>query len=96
MEFAQVSYSDMQARVSLWCSLNNIGWPFPPREPLSKAELIEEERMREAMLEARKHAPAEDLQIPCRTIRALIGYKPMTMLSVRIIYLCMHFLDTID
>ncbi|KAK0246253.1 hypothetical protein EDD85DRAFT_803611 [Armillaria nabsnona] len=67
--------SDMQARVSLWCSLNNIGWPFPPREPLSKAELIEEERMREAMLEARKHAPAEDLQIPCRTIRALIGYK---------------------
>ncbi|KAK0208757.1 hypothetical protein DFS33DRAFT_1253760 [Desarmillaria ectypa] len=67
--------SDMQARVSLWCSLNNIGWPFPPREPLSKAELIEEERMREAMLEARKHAPVEDLQVPCRTIRVLIGYK---------------------
>lgn len=67
--------SDMQARISLWCSLNNIGWPLPPREPLSKAELIEEERMREAMLEARKHAPAEDLQIPCRTCRVLIGYK---------------------
>ncbi|KAF8973505.1 S-adenosyl-L-methionine-dependent methyltransferase [Flammula alnicola] len=40
--------SDMQARVSLWCSLDNIGWPLPAREPLSKAELIEEERLREA------------------------------------------------
>ncbi|KAK0465575.1 uncharacterized protein EV420DRAFT_1514980 [Desarmillaria tabescens] len=59
--------SDMQARISLWCSLNNIGWPFPPREPLNECG--------NAMLEARKHAPAEDLQIPCRTMRVLIGYK---------------------
>ncbi|KAF9041753.1 hypothetical protein BDZ89DRAFT_1100020 [Hymenopellis radicata] len=69
--------NDMQARASLWCSLNNIGWPFPPREPLKKAELVEEQRMREAMLEARKHAPAEDLQVPCRTARTLVGYKPL-------------------
>ena len=39
----------MQSRVSLWCSLTGIGWVLPPREPLSKAELIEEERIREGM-----------------------------------------------
>ncbi|KIY67197.1 hypothetical protein CYLTODRAFT_376545 [Cylindrobasidium torrendii FP15055 ss-10] len=67
---------DMQTRVSLWCSLHNIGWPFPAREPLSKAELIEEERLRDAMTEARQYAPPEDLRLPCRTIRILVGYKP--------------------
>ena len=66
---------DMQARVSLWCSLSGIGWPFPPREPLSKAELIEEERIRDGMMEARKFATAEDLQTPCRAVRVLVGYK---------------------
>ncbi|KAF8899036.1 hypothetical protein BD779DRAFT_1486712 [Infundibulicybe gibba] len=67
--------TDMQARVALWCSLTGLGWLFPSREPLSKAELIEEERIREGMLEARKHASVEDLQVPCRSIRVLVGYK---------------------
>jgi len=66
---------DMQARVSLWASLTGLGWPQPQREPLSKAELIEEERVRQAMLEARQFASAEDLQTPCRTSRVLVGYK---------------------
>jgi hypothetical protein len=65
----------MQARVSLWASLTGFGWPLPQREPLTKAELIEEERVRQAMLEARQFASAEDLQIPCRTSRVLVGYK---------------------
>ncbi|KAF9074835.1 hypothetical protein BDP27DRAFT_1316051 [Rhodocollybia butyracea] len=68
--------SDMQSRVSLWCSLSDIGWPLPVREPLTKAELIEEERMREAMLEARRSASLEDQQLPCRSVRVLVGFKP--------------------
>lgn len=67
----------MQARIALWCSLCGIGWPFPPREPLTKAELIEEERIREGMLEARNYATQEDLQAPCRAVRALVGYKSL-------------------
>ncbi|TFK36969.1 hypothetical protein BDQ12DRAFT_686169 [Crucibulum laeve] len=66
---------DMQARVSLWCSLTERGWPSPVREPLSKAELIEEERIRDGMLEARRFASTEDLQVPCRALRVLVGYK---------------------
>ncbi|THV07518.1 S-adenosyl-L-methionine-dependent methyltransferase [Dendrothele bispora CBS 962.96] len=68
--------TDMFQRVALWNSLHDIGWMLPSREPLSRAELIEEERMREAMLEARQNAPQEDLQTPCRSVRVLIGFKP--------------------
>ncbi|KDR85476.1 hypothetical protein GALMADRAFT_234363 [Galerina marginata CBS 339.88] len=67
--------SDMQVRVSLWCSLDGLGWPLPIREPSSKAEIIEEERMRENMIEARKYATAEEMQVPCRSIRAVVGYN---------------------
>ncbi|RDB29007.1 Demethylmenaquinone methyltransferase [Hypsizygus marmoreus] len=66
---------DMQARVSIWCSLTGIGWPFPAREPLSKAELIEEERIRESLLEARHFVSEEERQTPCRALRVLVGYK---------------------
>ncbi|KAJ7706019.1 hypothetical protein B0H17DRAFT_1035287 [Mycena rosella] len=68
--------TDMQTRTALWCSLTGIGWLFPPREPLSKAELIEEERIRAAMLEARTYADSEDEPpSPCRSLRVLVGYK---------------------
>ncbi|KAF8913138.1 S-adenosyl-L-methionine-dependent methyltransferase [Gymnopilus junonius] len=67
--------SDMQIRISLWCSLSDLGWPLPAREPLSKAELIEEERMRENMIEARKQATQEEFDIPCRTVRVIVGYN---------------------
>jgi len=66
---------DMQARVSLWCSLAEMGWPVPPREPLSKAELMEEERLHQAMLEARRFANEDDLQTYCRSMRAFVGCK---------------------
>ncbi|KAJ7492468.1 S-adenosyl-L-methionine-dependent methyltransferase [Mycena latifolia] len=68
--------TDMQTRTALWCSLTGIGWQFPQREPLSKAELIEEERMRSAMMEARTYADSEDEPpSPCRSLRVLVGYK---------------------
>jgi hypothetical protein len=66
---------DMKVRVSHWCSLENLGWPVPTREPLSKAELIEEKRLRDNMIEARKHATVEELQIPCRAVRVVLGFK---------------------
>ncbi|KAH7927288.1 hypothetical protein BV22DRAFT_1032037 [Leucogyrophana mollusca] len=66
---------DMQARISLWCSLSKFGWEVPLREPLSKAELVEEERLYKAMIEARQHASEEDLQTPCRSVRIFMGYK---------------------
>lgn len=66
---------DMHTRVSLWCSMNDLGWPLPPREPLSKAELIEEERLRESMIEARKQATAEEMEAPSRAVRVIVGFK---------------------
>ncbi|KAJ7727817.1 hypothetical protein DFH07DRAFT_757514 [Mycena maculata] len=68
--------TDMQTRTALWCSLTGIGWLFPPREPLSKAELIEEERIRAAMMEARTFDDSDDEPpAPCRSLRVLVGYK---------------------
>ncbi|KAG1754879.1 uncharacterized protein EDB91DRAFT_1233702 [Suillus paluster] len=66
---------DMQARISLWCSLAELGWSVPPREAMSKAELVEEERLYRAMLEARRLASEEDLHTPCRSVRIFVGYK---------------------
>lgn len=65
----------MQSRISIWCSLTGIGWPFPARDPMSKAELIEEGRIRDSMLEALRFASEEDQEIPCRSVRILVGYK---------------------
>ncbi|EGN93139.1 hypothetical protein SERLA73DRAFT_190006 [Serpula lacrymans var. lacrymans S7.3] len=65
---------DMQARISLWYSLSQFGWPIPSRS-LSKAELVEEQRLYQAMSEARRTASEEDLKMPCRSVRMLVGYK---------------------
>jgi hypothetical protein len=42
---------------------------------MSKAELIEEERLYQAMLEARRYASDEDCHTPCRSVRIFVGYK---------------------
>lgn len=62
-------------RVSLWSSLTELGWALPPREPLSKAEHIEEERIHAAIKEAMKSATEDDMQQPSRTVRVTIGFK---------------------
>ena len=66
---------DMHIRMSLWHSLTKQGWPYPQRDPLTKAELVEEERMRKAILEARKSATEEELRTPSRSMRLLVGMK---------------------
>ncbi|TDL28128.1 S-adenosyl-L-methionine-dependent methyltransferase [Rickenella mellea] len=68
--------SDMQARIALWQPItNSLSWKVPHREPLSKSELIEEERLHKAMLQARKHASLEESKTQCRRVRIFVGYK---------------------
>lgn len=67
--------SDMYFRIGLWFTLTGMDWPFPQREPLTKAELIEEERMRQSLLEGQKYITEEDLQTTCRSVRVIVGYK---------------------
>ncbi|KAL1738518.1 hypothetical protein HDZ31DRAFT_69910, partial [Schizophyllum fasciatum] len=67
--------SDMRARISFWCTLCELGWSYPPRDPLSKAQAMEESRLREAMAEARRAAQQGDLQQPSRALRVLVGHK---------------------
>ncbi|KAI0079642.1 hypothetical protein K474DRAFT_1617498 [Panus rudis PR-1116 ss-1] len=66
---------DMHVRISLWNSATQYGWPYPRRDPLTKAELVEEERLRRAILEGRKRAVDEDFQQPSRSLRLLVGMK---------------------
>lgn len=71
-------HSEMNVRISLWSSLTGIGWQLPTRDPLSKAELIEEDRIREGLLHAAKWVTLDDVQTPCRSVRVLVGYKSAT------------------
>ena len=66
---------DMRARISIWYSMTELGYSLPKREPLHKAELLEEERIRKAILDARAQAHEEDFDVPCRVIRVLVGFK---------------------
>lgn len=72
---SHTSPSDMQVRMSLWHSLVKAGWYYPRREPLTTFELDEEEKLRQAILEARKNAKEEDFTTPTRSIRLLLGVK---------------------
>ena len=67
-------FRDIQVRVSLWHSLTELGYTYPRREPLLKSELLEEERARKAIMNARALAE-EDTDVPCRAIRVLVGFK---------------------
>ena len=67
--------SDMHVRISLWHSATKYGWQYPRRDPLSKAELVEEERLRRTIIEARKLAKDDDFDTPSRAMRLLVGVK---------------------
>ncbi|KAI0707807.1 hypothetical protein C8Q76DRAFT_628262 [Earliella scabrosa] len=68
--------SDMHVRMSLWHSLVHFGWDYPQRDPMSKAEEMEEIRLREDILMARRKAGAENEREPsCRAVRILVGAK---------------------
>ena len=65
----------MHVRISLWHSATKYGWQYPRRDPLSKAELVEEERLRRTIIEARKLAKDDDFDTPSRAMRLLVGVK---------------------
>lgn len=52
-----------------------MGWELPHHGPMSRPEALEEERLRQAMIEAQKLATEEDLQAPLRTFRIIVGIK---------------------
>lgn len=64
----------MRARISIWYSMTELGYSLPKREPLHKAELLEEERIRKAILDARAQAREEEFDVPCR-VRVFVGFK---------------------
>ncbi len=69
-------HSDMHVRMSLWHSLVHFGWDYPQRDPMSKAEEMEEIRLREDILTARRKAGAENDREPhCRAVRMLVGVR---------------------
>lgn len=66
----------MHVRMSIWHSLVHFGWDYPQRDPMSKAEEMEEARLREDILLARRAAGAEnEREPPCRAVRVLVGAK---------------------
>lgn len=52
-----------------------MGWELPPHGPMSRPEAIEDERLRQAMLDAQKLVTEEDLEPPLRTFRIIVGIK---------------------
>lgn len=70
-----VNTSDMHARIALWHPMTQYGWSYPRRDPMTKAELLDEDRLRQAILEARRCAKEEEIQPTMRAIRLLVGVK---------------------
>jgi len=66
---------DMHVRIALWHPAMKRGWTYPKRDPLSKAEIVEEERLRKAILESRKLATEAELLAPIRRLRLMVGMK---------------------
>jgi hypothetical protein len=64
--------------------LTELGYSLPEREPLHKAERLEEERIRKAILDARVQACEEDFDVPCRVIRVFVGFKESDGVDVAI------------
>ena len=72
---AMVINSDMGVRLSFWHSLLRCGWKLPTQRPLSALEREEENKLRQAILEARKQATEEEFNTPIRSFRLLMGVK---------------------
>jgi len=66
---------DMHHRVAHWRTLVKMGWELPPHGLMSRPEAVEEERLRQAMVDAQELATEEDLQTPLRTFRIIVGIK---------------------
>ena len=70
----------MQVRISLWHSMTKMGWALPRRAPLTKAERIVDQRLRQAIADAQASSDEEDDDVvrPCRSIRLLVGMRALS------------------
>ncbi|KAI0094104.1 hypothetical protein BDY19DRAFT_902763 [Irpex rosettiformis] len=66
---------DMRLRLSFWHLLLRCGYMLPTQRALSGPEQEEENKLRQAILEARKQATEEEFSTPVRSFRLLIGVK---------------------
>lgn len=65
----------MQIRFSFGSSLVGKGWPVPVREPLTKAQRLEQERLSNALENALRGSSSKEPPRSCRVMRGLWGYK---------------------
>ena len=59
----------------MWHPMTQYGWTYPRRNAMTKAELLDEERLRRDILVARQFAKDEEIQPPMRAIRLMVGVK---------------------
>lgn len=62
----------MHERMAMWHVMMHYGWSYPKQSPMTQAEIMEQDQLRHAILEARMLAKEED-QVPSRLIRLLVG-----------------------
>lgn len=64
---------DMHHRIALWSLMNDSGFEPPPREPLTKSEMVEEERLQTAIAQAGHASSAADLAQPVRSVKVRVS-----------------------
>ena len=67
----------MHERIALWHPMVHYGWIYPRQSTMTESEIVEQERMRRAILDARLLAKEEDIQPQLRVIRTLIGINEL-------------------
>lgn len=56
----------------MWHVMMHYGWSYPKQNPMTQAEIMEQDQLRQAILNARALARDEE-QPPIRQIRLLVG-----------------------
>lgn len=73
--------SDVNHRIAFWSQMKDIGFEPPPREQLTKSEMVEEERLQNAIEEAGRASSIADLAKPLRSAKARIPFSNLTLFS---------------
>lgn len=61
--------SDVNHRIAFWNQMTELKYTPPPREPLTKSEMLEETLLQNAIREAGKATSIANLAKPLRTLR---------------------------
>lgn len=63
----------MRYRVALWNSLSNVGYEYPPREPLPRHQMEQEKWLQKAIGQAWKATSVADLVKPVRCVKVRLS-----------------------